>query len=259
MASDFPWTGPSRARKCAASGANIVAALAQRRHGNREHVQPEEKILAEAAGGDRAGQIGIRERHQARVHAQRFGAAEALEGALLEHAQQLRLHSGSERRDFVEHDGAALRHLEASRLARHGAGERAALVAKKLGFDKLRRQAGAIDFQERRVAARAALVNPARELIFAGAAFAGDQQRGGGFGELFGNFEDAQTRQDRPPPTRCSPRSCPGRAAFGFVFARFRSTARTRETRRARRCARAARDRSNCRARSLKMCTMKLP
>ena len=99
--------------------------------------------------------------------------------------------AGSERRDFVEHDRAALGHLEPSRLARDGAGERSALVAEKFGFDELGGQAGAIDLQERRVAARAAFVNPARELILARAAFAGDQQRSRRLGKFFRDFEDA--------------------------------------------------------------------
>ena len=101
---------------------------------------------------------------------------------------------GSERGHFVEDDRSALRHFQPARLARDGAGKRAALVAKKFGFDQLRGQAGAIDFQKGRVAARAVLVNPARKLIFARAAFAGDQKRGGGVGNLFGDFEDALRR-----------------------------------------------------------------
>ncbi len=179
---------------------DVRRALAQRRHGNREHIEAEEKVLAESASGDGPREIGVRERHQARFHAQRFGAAQAFEGALFEHAQELRLHSGRKRRHFVEDDRAALRHLEPARLARHRARKRPALVAEKLGFDKLRGQAGAVNFQERRIAARSALVNPARELILAGAALAGDQKRGRGLGEFFGEFENAQrSRVGRHP------------------------------------------------------------
>ncbi len=60
---------------------------------------------------------------------QRFGAAEALEGALFEHAQEFRLHTRRERRNFVEDNRSALRHFQAAGLTRDGAGERTALVA----------------------------------------------------------------------------------------------------------------------------------
>ena len=92
------------------------------------------------------------------------------------------------------HDRAGLRHFQAAEFARDGAGEGAALVAEKFGFDQFGRQAGAINFQERSVVARAVLVNPARELIFAGAAFAGDQHGGGGVGDFVGKFEDVLRR-----------------------------------------------------------------
>ena len=97
---------------------------------------------------------------------------------------------GRKRGDFVEHDRAALRHFQAPWLARDGSRERAALMAEELRFHKLGGKAGAIDFQERRIAARAAFVNPARELVLARAAFAGDQNRGGGVGELLCDFKN---------------------------------------------------------------------
>ncbi len=167
---------PSRARKCAASAG--ISARRSRSGGTAigEHIQAEEKIFAETAGGDGFREIGIRERHKARFHAERIRTAQALESALFEHAQEFGLHAGSERGDFVEDDRAALRHFEAARLARHGARERSALVAEKFGFDKFGRKAGAINFQKWRIATRTMLVNPARELIFSRAAFTGDQR-----------------------------------------------------------------------------------
>ena len=149
-------------------------------------------------------EVGVCKRHDARVHAKRFGAAQALEAALFEHAQQFCLHARSKRRHFIENDRAALRHFEAARLARHGAGESAALVAKKLRFHQLRRKAGAIDFQERRVAAGAMVVDPAGQLIFARAAFPGNQKVGRCFGKFLRGFEDSQRgRLGGYPSNRC--------------------------------------------------------
>ena len=103
--------------------------------------------------------------------------------------------AGSKRRDFIEHDGSAQRHFQAAELSLDRAGEGAPLVPEQFRFDKFRRQAGAIDFQERRIAPGAVLVNPAREMIFAGAAFAGDQKRGGGVSDFSREFEDALRRR----------------------------------------------------------------
>ena len=47
---------------------------------------------------------------------------------------------------------------------------------------------------------RAVLVNPSRELIFAGAAFAGDQYGGGGARYFVGKFEDVLGRGIRGNP-----------------------------------------------------------
>ena len=171
---------------------NIAATFAQRRNWNRKHVQAEKKIFAEATRCNGFRKIGIRERHQARVHAQRIRAAQPLEGALFDHAQQLGLHTGRQRGDFVENDRAALRHFEAALLACDSTSKCAALVAKKFGFDKLSRKAGAINFQKGRVATRPVLMNPARELIFSRAALAGDQQRGGRLGELGGKLKNTK-------------------------------------------------------------------
>ena len=138
---------------------------------------------------------------------------------------------------------AALRHFEAARLARDGARERAALVAEKFGFDEFRGQAGAINFQERRFAPRTALMNPARELVLARAAFAGDEQGGGRGRRAFRPSPERRARPDRPPPIRCLPQSWLCRAAFGFL-ARLRRSFRARGNRSARPSATAARDRN---------------
>ena len=122
---------------------------------------------------------------------QRFRSAQTLEAALFEHAEQLGLHAGGKRGDFVEDDRSGLRHFQAAGFARNGAGECAALVSEQFGFDELGRQAGAINFQERCIVARAALVDPARELVFARAALAGNQDSGGSAGYFFRKFQHA--------------------------------------------------------------------
>ena len=118
----------------------------------------------------------------------RLRAAQALELPLLEHTQKFRLGRRGKRRDFVQHDRAALRHFQAAKLAFDGSGECAALVAEKFGFDQFLREARAIDFQEGRVAPGTEFVNQPRQMILARAAFSGDQQRRGGVRDLARQF-----------------------------------------------------------------------
>jgi hypothetical protein len=173
---------------------NIGAALAE--WWNREHqdVQPELEILAEAAGFDGGGEIDVGESDEARFDAESFGAAEAFERALLQDAQEFALRSGRESGDFVEYNRAAAAELETAQFAFNGAGESAALVSEKFAFDEIGWQAGAVNLQEGRIAARAKFVHEPREVIFAGAAFAGDQQSGWRDGDFFSKFKEAESR-----------------------------------------------------------------
>ena len=65
--------------------------LAQRRHEDREHVQPVVEVLAERAFRDGLLEVLVGRGDQAHVRLQRLSAAEALVFALLQHAQQLHL------------------------------------------------------------------------------------------------------------------------------------------------------------------------
>src|ERR1700680_4474177 len=97
----------------------------------------------------------------------RFRAAEPLESAFLQNAQQLALRAGRKRRDFVENDGAASAQLEAAELALDGASKCAEFVAEEFAFHQIWWEAGAINFQKRSVAPGAQFMNEAGEMIFA--------------------------------------------------------------------------------------------
>src|SRR5712664_1020209 len=154
----------------------IGAAFAEWRNHESENVEPEIKIFAEAAGFHSGRKINVGEGDKARFDAQGFRAAEAFKRALLQNAQELALRSRRKRGDFIENDGAVAAELETAELALDRAGKSAALVAEEFAFDQLRRKAGAINFQERRIAARAELMNQAREVVLTGATFTGDQE-----------------------------------------------------------------------------------
>ena len=133
--------------------------LAQRRHEDREHVQPVVQILAERPVLNRLLEILVGRGDEAHVRLQRLGAAEPLVLALLQHAQQLHLRREGDVADFVEEQRAALGQLEAPFLPLLRAGERALLVAEQLRFDQALGQRRAAHLDERLVRAQRVVVN----------------------------------------------------------------------------------------------------
>src|SRR5579862_8742530 len=245
---------------------HIGASFAQRRNRDSEHVETEIKVLTESARCNCFRKVGIGERHEACVHAKRIRAAKPLESALFDHTQKLSLHTRRQRGHFVEDNCATLRHFEAALLASDGPCESSALVAKKFGFDEFSRKAGAINFQKRRVATRAVLMNPARKLIFSSSALAGNEKSSGRLGELGGKLENTnrggigsdplKAQRDRFRILRCclardrvvcrhrSVRYCFDAMPPLALRSGTRADAWAPGNRCARRCARAVRDRS---------------
>src|SRR6202007_1259583 len=104
-------------------------------------------------------------------------AADALEGALLEEAQQLDLQCRGDLADLVEEDGAAVGRLEQPFALALGVGESAALVAEELALEEGLRQRAAGDVLERPPGALAMGVDLLRHQALAGPALAAEQHR----------------------------------------------------------------------------------
>src|SRR5256885_349661 len=83
--------GRIEAQEVLGEHADVLAALAQRRHGDRDDVEPIEEVLAEAPVPHHLGQVLIGGGDDANVHAHRAGAPEPLELTFLEDSQNLRL------------------------------------------------------------------------------------------------------------------------------------------------------------------------
>ena len=143
-----------------------------------DDVQPIEQVFAEGAALGRFGEVAVRGRDDADVDLDRLGAADAVDLAFLDGAQQLGLQARVHLADFVEQQRAAIGFLELADAPRDGAGERALLVAEQFGFQQVLRNRRAIDADERLVGARGFAVDVARQHFLARAAFAGDQDRG---------------------------------------------------------------------------------
>ena len=152
-----------------------VRALAQRRHLERDDVEPVVEVLAEPALRDLLGEVAVRRRDHADVDLDRLRAADALELVLLQEAQQLDLDRRRDLADLVEEQRAAVGEREPAVLARHRAGERAALVTEQLALEQRLGERRAVQLDERAVRARRPLVDRVGDELLAGAALAGDQ------------------------------------------------------------------------------------
>ena len=104
-------------------------------------------------------------------------AAEPLEAALLEHAQQLGLRDERQVADLVEEQRAVVGELEAARLAIVRAGERAFLVAEDLRLEQRVGERRAVDGLELVGAAAAQLVDHPRDDFLARSGRPEDQHR----------------------------------------------------------------------------------
>src|SRR5690606_32920010 len=137
------------------------------------------EIVAEAAVLDGAGEVDVGGGDQADIDGPVATAgAQALDLALLEHAQELDLHVARDLADLVEEQGAAVSGLEAALARAGGAGEGALLVAEELAFEDGLGDGGAVDGDEGAVCARAIFVEGAGEELLAGAALA-EEEHGG--------------------------------------------------------------------------------
>ena len=125
----------------------------------RHDVQAEIQILAELLRPDHLGQILIRGGDHAGVGVNRRRAADADHHLFLQHAQQLGLAAEAQVADLVEKQRAAGGQLELALPRFVGVGEGPFLVAEQLAFQQRLGDGGAVDRDERLVAAAAQIVD----------------------------------------------------------------------------------------------------
>ena len=145
-------------------------------------------------GGDRVLEVLVGRGDQPHVDLDRLDAAQPLELALLDDAQQLDLDGEVHLADLVEQERAAVGALEPPLLARRGAGERPFLVAEELRFDERVRQGRAAHLDERLGRPLRVVVNRLRDQLLAGARLAADEDGGVGARDLRHLLADAVHR-----------------------------------------------------------------
>ena len=171
---------------------DVTGTFAQWRQFEVHDVEAEQQILAEAAVANGIVEVAIGGGDDADIDWHGAGAADAIDDAFLDGAQQFGLQAHIHLGDFVEQQGAAGGFLELADAARDGAGEGALFVAEQFALEQVLGDGGAVDRNEGAVDALRLGVKVLGHHFLAGAAFAGDQHRGIGGGDLFGEFDDAR-------------------------------------------------------------------
>ena len=174
---------------------NVVTPLGERGHAHRHHGEAMIEVLAEPAGGDLGLQVAVGGGDDAHVHRHRAAAAEAVDLALLDGAQQLGLDAHVHFADLVEQQGAAVGHLELADTAVDGATEGALLVAEQLALQHRLRDRRAVHADELTLGTARVLMDEPGQHLLAGAAGTGEQHRGVGAGDLLGAADDLQHRR----------------------------------------------------------------
>ncbi len=123
------------------------------------------------------------------VDLDRLDAADALDVAFLQHAQDLGLGGRRHVTDLIEENRTAVAQLELAESLGRGAGERAALMAEEFALDQVFRDRRAIDRNEALGCAMTVAVQRAGDQFLAGAALARDHHGGVARGELADDLE----------------------------------------------------------------------
>src|SRR5690606_19801273 len=123
---------------------HVRPAETERGHLDVNDVEAVVEIFAKAPRLHVGRQIAVGGREQADIGADRIVAADALEGALLEHLEELHLRELRDLTDLVEKEGAAVGLLEATDATPIGARERALLVPEQLALEERLGEGGAV-------------------------------------------------------------------------------------------------------------------
>jgi hypothetical protein len=151
---------------------DVAGALAEGRGGERKDAQPVIEVFAKLAGCNVLTQIAVGRGDHAHIERDLRAAADALDFAFLQNAQQLGLQADIHLADFIEQQGAALGLFELSWPCFMGAGEGAFFVAEQQCLQHVLRNRRTVDRDKRAIAARSQLVQQPGQYLLAGTAFA---------------------------------------------------------------------------------------
>ena len=154
-----------------------VRALAQRRQSHHQAVQSIVQVVTELAVGHHGAQVAVRGADHVHVHLDLSRAAQRRHAALLQHAQQPRLHGQRHVANLVQEQRATVRlHDLAHAALAPRAGEGALFVAEQLGLDQRLGNGRAVHRHEGPPRARAVVMDGTRQQLLAGARLTQDHR-----------------------------------------------------------------------------------
>jgi hypothetical protein len=151
---------------------HVLAPCPERWDVDRDHVQAIVEVLAKFPRLDLGREVLVRRGEDARIDRDRARAAEPLDLAGLDRAQELGLRIQAHVADLVEEEGSEVRGFEASALHLRGSRERTLLVAEELALDEILGERGAVQPLERAPRAGREPVDGARDQLLSGPALA---------------------------------------------------------------------------------------
>src|SRR3984893_16647666 len=145
---------------------DIAFTLSQRRNVNREHVEAKKKIGSKLLLPHHGFQVTVCRGNQTCIGSQGARTPETLEFPFLQYAKQLRLQFKRNLSNLIQKDRAAIGYFKASDALRDRSCKCAFLVPEQLAFEQARRDGRAVELDERLRAARAQIMNGARDQLF---------------------------------------------------------------------------------------------
>jgi hypothetical protein len=116
---------------------DVFAPVPQGGQPDLHHLEPVVEVFPHFAQADFLLEISVGGRNQTNVHLGGGRAADPLEFALFENAQELHLDLGRDVANFIEEDGAAVRPVEPALVVPDGAGERPFDMAEEFRFQEI--------------------------------------------------------------------------------------------------------------------------
>src|SRR5581483_2773915 len=135
-------------------------------------VQAVVQISPKAARFYQIAQVAVSCADHTRFHGALLVAAQALEGALLQHPQKLHLHRRGELTYFIQKDGATLCRFESPTARRRRPGEGTPLMPEELSLNQGFRQRGTRNREERLLCPSAGMMDRARQQFLSGSSLA---------------------------------------------------------------------------------------
>src|SRR5882724_2493806 len=176
-------------QECFSHWQQIIFPIAQWWNADLEYLEAVVQVFPELSALDLLPQVSIGRGDDADLRLHRLGAAQALELALLQHPQKLRLRRGAHLAHLVEEQHATRRQLELAWLGLDRAGKGTAFVPEQLRFEQLFGERGTVDGHERAVLARRRSVNEPRHHLLPCAGLPLKQDRRVRFSDLSGLFQ----------------------------------------------------------------------